>query len=106
MFEILGGSAFSEDEEASFSVFPPSPPAACPHWRHLGDAVSVSAKVKISKLNSDSNSVPGYYCMDRRLSKITTPVASLGMRGAKQVIGRTVQGLVTIMSACGTVSGN
>ena len=36
----------TEDEEASFSVSSPSPPPACPHWRHVGDAVSVSAKVK------------------------------------------------------------
>ena len=64
------------------------------------------AKVKILKFNADSITVLGYCCMDRRLSKIMTPVASLGMRIANQVIGQTVQGLVTIMSACGTASGN
>ena len=72
----------------------------------MGDAVSVSAKAKIPKFYSDSNSVLGYCCTDRRLSKIMTPVASLGMRGTEQVIDRIVQGLETIMSACGTVSGN
>ena len=91
-------STGSDDGQASYSGSSPAPtPAACPHRRHLGNAVSVIAKMKIPYIQSDSNRalnnfVPGYYCMDRRPSKIMTPVESWETRGTEQIIDRTVRG--------------